>query len=103
MNSTSTDDDRINRPLVSHLTEQVKQQLKLHNQFSSTKTGASIAHSAPLPRKGMTCAVYIADLFGEVLESTPGGQLVPAIADVMNWLELVNAQCPECEPPEWLN
>ena len=48
-------------------------------------------------------AVYITDRFGEVfgIYRTAEGQQVPTIADVLDWLESVNAQCPECEPPEW--
>lgn len=50
-----------------------------------------------------SAAVYVTDRFGEVfgVYRTSGGQLVPSIADILNWLEFVNAQCPECEPPEW--
>ena len=50
-----------------------------------------------------SAAVYVTDRFGEVfgVYRTTGGQPVPGIADVLDWLEFVNAQCPECEPPEW--
>jgi peroxiredoxin len=50
-----------------------------------------------------SAAVYVTDRFGEVfgVYRTAEGQQVPDIADVLNWLEFVNAQCPECEPPEW--
>jgi peroxiredoxin len=48
-------------------------------------------------------AVYITDRFGEVfgVYRTLEGQPLPDIADILSWLEFVNAQCPECEPPEW--
>jgi peroxiredoxin len=48
-------------------------------------------------------AVYITDRFGEVfgVYRKSEGQAVPGIADVLSWLEFVNAQCPECEAPEW--
>jgi peroxiredoxin len=48
-------------------------------------------------------AVYITDRFGEVfgVYRKSGGQEVPGLADVLSWLEFVNAQCPECEAPEW--
>ena len=48
-------------------------------------------------------AVYVTDRFGEVFGAyrTSGGQPLPGIADILNWLEFINAQCPECEPPEW--
>ncbi len=50
-----------------------------------------------------SAAVFVTDRFGEVfgIYRTAGGQPLPGIADVLDWLEFVNAQCPECEPPEW--
>ena len=50
-----------------------------------------------------SAAVYVTDRFGEVfgVYRTAGGQPLPGIADVLDWLEFVNAQRPECEPPEW--
>ncbi len=50
-----------------------------------------------------SAAVYVTNRFGEVfgIYRTAVGQPVPGIADVLDWLEFVNAQCPECEPPEW--
>ena len=50
-----------------------------------------------------SAAVYVTDRFGEVfgMYRTAGGHALPGIADVLDWLEFVNAQCPECEPPEW--
>jgi peroxiredoxin len=50
-----------------------------------------------------SAAVYVADRFGEVfgVYRTAEGQRVPGIADILNWLEFINAQCPECEAPEW--
>jgi peroxiredoxin len=48
-------------------------------------------------------ALYVTDRFGEIFAvyRTRDGQPLPAVADVLNWLEFVNSQCPECEPPEW--
>lgn len=48
-------------------------------------------------------AVYITDRFGEVYGAyrTAGGEALPSFIDILNWLEFVNAQCPECEAPEW--
>lgn len=48
-------------------------------------------------------AVYVTDRFGEVfgIYRTCEGQALPKFADILKWLEFVNAQCPECEPPEW--
>ncbi len=50
-----------------------------------------------------SAAVYVTDRFGEVFGAyrTSGGQSLPGVADILNWLEFINAQCPECEPPEW--
>ncbi len=50
-----------------------------------------------------SAAVYVTDRFGEVfgVYRTAGGQRLPGIADVLDWLDFVNAQCPECESPEW--
>ncbi len=50
-----------------------------------------------------SAAVYVTDRFGEVfgVYRTAAGDRLPSVDDVLNWLEFVNAQCPECEPPEW--
>ena len=48
-------------------------------------------------------AIYITDRFGEVfgVYRTREGNKLPTVADLLSWLEFVNSQCPECEPPEW--
>lgn len=48
-------------------------------------------------------AVYVTDRFGEVfgMYRTSDRQTLPSVADILSWLEFVNAQCPECEGPEW--
>jgi peroxiredoxin len=48
-------------------------------------------------------AVYITDRFGEVFGSyrKPDGQNLPTTKEILDWLEFINSQCPECEPPEW--
>ncbi len=48
-------------------------------------------------------AVYVADRFGEVYGAyrTADGHPLPSVGEVLNWLEFINRQCPECEPPEW--
>ncbi|HWR13896.1 MAG TPA: redoxin domain-containing protein [Terriglobales bacterium] len=50
-----------------------------------------------------SAAVYITDRFGEVFGAyrTKDQQALPSLPDILNWLEFVEAQCPECEPPEW--
>lgn len=52
---------------------------------------------------GCAAAVYVTDRFGEVfgLYRTRDNQPLPKVADILNWLEFINSQCPECEPPEW--
>jgi peroxiredoxin len=48
-------------------------------------------------------AVYVTDRFGEVFGAyrTRDGQSLPHVADIVNVLEFINIQCPECEAPEW--
>lgn len=48
-------------------------------------------------------AVYVTDRFGEVFGSyrVREKQRLPALVDILSWLEFINNQCPECEPPEW--
>ena len=48
-------------------------------------------------------AVYVTDRFGEVFGAyrTRDGQSLPRLADILNLLEFIGIQCPECEPPEW--
>ncbi len=50
-----------------------------------------------------SAAVYVTDRYGEVFGAyrASEGQSLPGVADILNWLEFINAQCPECEPPEW--
>lgn len=50
-----------------------------------------------------SAAVYVTDRFGEVfgLYRTRDGQPLPAVGEILNWLEFINNQCPECEAPEW--
>lgn len=48
-------------------------------------------------------ALYITDRFGEVfgIYRVRDGQPLPSVDEILNWLEFINAQCPECEAPEW--
>jgi hypothetical protein len=43
------------------------------------------------------------DRFAEVFGAyrSRDGQSLPTTAEVLSWLEFINSQCPECEPPEW--
>jgi len=48
-------------------------------------------------------ALYVTDRYGEIfaIYRTRDGQALPTATEILNWLEFVNSQCPECEPPEW--
>lgn len=51
---------------------------------------------------GSISGVFIADRFGELAASYVGPEVTNAtFASILKWLEFVNSQCPECEPPEW--
>jgi peroxiredoxin len=68
-----------------------------HDARMHTEVGAIDTH-------GGTCfAVYIMDRFAEVFSAYRrcDGQSLPTTAEVLSWLEFINSQCPECEPPEW--
>ncbi len=46
--------------------------------------------------------IFIADRFGELVASYVGPDTANATAaSILKWLEFINSQCPECEPPEW--
>ncbi|MFB3917555.1 MAG: redoxin domain-containing protein [Terriglobales bacterium] len=55
------------------------------------------------PSGHVAAAVYVTDRYGEVFGAyrTRDSQSLPAVDEVLNWLEFVSSQCPECEPPEW--
>jgi peroxiredoxin len=55
------------------------------------------------PQGYATAAVYVTDRHGEVFGAyrTRDGQTLPTVAEILDWLEFINNQCPECEPPEW--
>jgi peroxiredoxin len=48
-------------------------------------------------------AAYVTDRYGEIFATyrTRDGQALPTATEILNWLEFINSQCPECEPPEW--
>jgi peroxiredoxin len=50
-----------------------------------------------------SAAIYVTDRYGEVfgVYRKSAGQSLPDIAAILKWLEFINSQCPECEPPEW--
>jgi hypothetical protein len=47
-------------------------------------------------------AVVIVDRFGEIWAAWEGGadHRLPSSKDVIEWLDFLEVQCPECEPPE---
>jgi len=46
--------------------------------------------------------IFIADRFGELVASYVGPETANATAaSILKWLEFINSQYPECEPPEW--
>ena len=46
--------------------------------------------------------LFITDRFGEVFARLEGQELegTRGPAELLTWLDFINAQCPECEPPE---
>lgn len=48
-------------------------------------------------------AVYVTDRYGEVFAAwrTFAGDASPTAQEILDWLEFINRQCPECFPPEW--
>jgi peroxiredoxin len=48
-------------------------------------------------------ACYITDRFGEVYAAsrTIDGNIIPTIEGMLEWLDFIEAQCPECDAPEW--
>lgn len=65
---------------------------RVHREFGATDAQEQAA-----------AAVYVTDRFGEViwLYRTREGQKLPTAIDLLSWVEFINNQCPECEPPEW--
>lgn len=41
---------------------------------------------------------YITDRFGEVYAVL---REIPPASEMLRWLDFINSECPECEPPEW--
>ena len=84
--------ERVAQKLALPFPLQVDQDGHVHRDF-----GAANGAGRPMP------AIYITDRYGEVFGSyrTEIGQVLPGIKEILGWLEFVNSQCPECEPPEW--
>ncbi len=57
-------------------------------------------------RKGRILpAVFITDRFGEVFAvfNPAQGASLPGFEEIHGWIDLINRQCPECGPREWLD
>lgn len=83
---------------------ETKQRLNLPYPMLADENGHIHRELGAVDSQGHECAaVYVTDRFGEVFGAyrTAGGDALPGVVDILNWLEFVNAQCPECEPPEW--
>ncbi len=91
---------RMSRPEAA----EVKNRLRLPCPVLADDDGAVHRQLGALDSQGGDfAAVYVTDRFGEVFGAyrTSAGQPLPSIAEILSWLEFINAQCPECEPPEW--
>ncbi len=83
---------------------EVKQQLKLPYPVLADQDGRIYRYAGAIDaQQRHAAAVYVTDRFAEVFAvyRTRDGQPLPGVADILSWLEFVNSQCPECEPPEW--
>jgi len=82
----------------------ITEQLKLPFPVLSDREGRIHREVGASDQEGhAAAAVYITDRYGEVfgLYRTRDGQTLPRTAEILNWLEFINSQCPECEAPEW--
>lgn len=82
----------------------MKQQLKLPYPVLADADGCIHRQVGAVdPQEHVAPAAYITDRFGEVfgIYRTRDGQTLPPVAEILNWLEFINHQCPECEAPEW--
>jgi peroxiredoxin len=50
-----------------------------------------------------SAAIYVTDRYREIygVYRMRDGQRLPGTAEILEWLQFINSQCPECEPPEW--
>ncbi len=48
-------------------------------------------------------AIYVTDQYGEIFEVYRAfdGRSGPKVGELLEWLQFINMQCPECFPPEW--
>jgi peroxiredoxin len=84
--------------------DKLGEQLKLPFPLLSDEDGHLHREIGASNQSGhVSAAAYVTDRYAEVFAvyRTRDGQLLPEIAEIINWLQFINIQCPECEPPEW--
>ncbi len=82
----------------------IEQQLKLPFSVFADEDGHVHREVGASDQLGhASAAAYVTDRYGEIFAvyRTRDGQALPGAAEILNWLEFINLQCPECEPPEW--
>ena len=81
----------------------IKGQLKLPFPVLSDEDGRLHHEFGASDQQGNAAAAYVTDRYAEVFAvyRTRDGQTLPRAAEILQWLEFINSQCPECEPPEW--
>lgn len=87
-----------------HECAQIEEQLKLPFAVLSDEDGRIHREVGASDQRGhAAAAAYVTDRYGEVFAAcrTRDGQVLPGAAEILSWLEFINIQCPECEPPEW--
>lgn len=89
---------------TQELAKSTRQQMHLAYPVLADEDGRVHREFGAIDAQGQaSAAVYITDRFGEVFGSyrKRDGQNSPTTEEILSWLEFVNSQCPECEPPEW--
>ncbi len=84
--------------------ERAKQELKIPFPVLADQDGRIHRQAGATDDQGQdSAAVYVTDRYGEVfgVYRVRDGQPLPGVPEIQNWLEFINSQCPECEPPEW--
>jgi peroxiredoxin len=87
-----------------HECARIEEQLKLPFSVLSDEDGRihHVVGASDLEGHA-AAAAYVTDRYGEVFAvyRTRDGQHLPRAAEILDWLEFISIQCPECEPPEW--
>ncbi len=82
----------------------IKERAQLPFVVLADSEGAVHRSLGALDRSGVPrLAVYVTDRYGEVFAAwhTVAGDASPTTQEILEWLEFINRQCPECFPPEW--